>query len=128
MLTVTKPSIRYIMKCCWKDLLSLTSPKRHTSLRKVYLSSKSQIVKICQSHSQAFGAISGVPQGSNLGPLLFLMFIKTLPSCIEHYECLLFAGYLSIFKPLSAKDLDSLNTWFHSNKMLANTQKCFTMT
>ena len=74
----------------------------------------------------------GVPQGSILGPLFFLLYINDLPNTIELAECLLFADDTSIF--LSHSDLsyliskmnaelEKINIWMKIYKLSVNIDK-----
>ena len=65
-----------------------------------YLTNRFQVVKIGTTYSKKFRVLSGVPQGSHRGPILFLIFINDLPTVINHSACLLFADDLKIFRSI----------------------------
>ena len=98
---------------------------------KNYLSEREQFVCINGADSSMEKIICGVPQGSVLGPLLFLLFINDLPNATE-FLTLLFADDTTF--QLSGADLDLLyekanielekaSVWFKANKLTLNVKK-----
>ena len=73
-----------------------------------------------------------MPQGSHLGPLLFLLFINDIVSLFKYSKCLLFADDLKLFMPIKnvldcsnlQRDLDLLASWCHCNYFELNINKC----
>lgn len=100
-----------------------------------YLSNRSQIVAVKGFLSKPVELTSGVPQGSHLGPLLFIIFINDL---VEHIssEVLLYADDLKLFRVVNGvndclmlqRDLDNIQNWCFRNKMYLNVDKCFYIT
>ena len=83
---------------------------------KNFLSDRFQVVKVKSAISDPIRVISGVPQGSVLGPTLFLVFINDLVDEIKHSEILLFADDLKIFNTstnhmLLQTDLNNVALW-----------------
>ena len=73
-----------------------------------------------------------MPQGSNLGPLLFLIYIKNLPNCLETANTSLFADEINLscegksspeFKQKLNADLDNVHNWLMANKLTLNREK-----
>ena len=99
---------------------------------KSYLANRQQCVEYQGVRSPLEGVNTGVPQGSILGPLLFLIYINDLPNVCNKSNCLLYADDAAlIFKGTDASELQtSLNEelpviceWMKANKLSLNTRK-----
>ena len=75
---------------------------------------------------------SGVPQGSHLGPILFILFINDINNYITHSKFLLYADDLKLYSRINSPldcsklqiDLNSLQRWCVINGMNLNISKC----
>ena len=90
-----------------------------------YLSDRQQIVIVQNQTSRQLPVLSGVPQGSVLGPLLFLIFVNDMPSIFLDAIVWLFADDIKLlFDSLDFEsDLVRLHSWNIANGMLANVLK-----
>ena len=62
-----------------------------------YLYNRNQVVKIGDTISSSQTIICGIPQGSTLGPLLFLLYINDLPNCSSKLSFRIFADDTNMF-------------------------------
>ena len=76
----------------------------HLFLLLSYLRDRSQFVTLNGVFSKCFNVFSGIPQGSNLGPMLFTLFINDLPDYLQHSKVLIFADDVKIFKRINDED------------------------
>ena len=72
---------------------------------KSYLKDRQQRVIINGQQSNWGSVTAGVPQGSVLGPLLFLVFINDITSCITYSNIRLFAGDTCLFLEVDDRKL-----------------------
>ena len=109
---------------------------------KAFLEDRKQKVVIRGFESDELDVLSGVPQGSVLGPILFLLYINDLPQCVE-CPVSLFADDSKIYcrvpresndnqelagsHEILQKDLDELHEWATKWKMSFNVDKCTIM-
>jgi len=99
-----------------------------------YLHSRKLSVRYGGSQSVEFTALSEVPQGSHLGPLLFNLFINDIETVAES-RCLLFADDVKLFRVIKGpndnrilqEDLARVSEWCHGNSMELNVNKCFSI-
>ena len=83
------------------------------ALVKDYFSGRKQVVKFGSSISSFKDLQLGVPQGSVLGPLFFLIFINDLALALKNIKCKLFADDTTLY--LANDKLDTLITSFTNN-------------
>lgn len=101
-----------------------------------YISERVLFVKVRKSESDPIYVKSGIPQGSHLGPLLFLLFVNDIPSIFSDCQCLLYADDLKIFHKITSiedcvnfqKDIAALIIWCNNNHLSLNFSKCNIMT
>ena len=99
---------------------------------KSYLSDRKQFVSINGYNSDLMPVDCGVPQGSVLGPLLFLIYINDLHKAIQYCKVHHFADDTNLFhtsksvknlNKLVNRDMKHLNNWLSANKISLNVEK-----
>ena len=86
-------------------------------------------------NSSHLSVISGVPQGSILGPLLFLVYINDLPESVDISRLFLFADDTKLLKSIDSindfcilqSDIDSLQNWSLKWHLLLHPDKSVAM-
>ena len=99
---------------------------------KSYLSDRKQYVSLNGSNSSYLNITCGVPQGSVLGPLLFLIYINDLPHASSKLAFYLFADDTNIYYEAESlaqlqsvvnRELKKVKMWLDVNKLSLNIDK-----
>ena len=106
------------------------------SILNSYMKNRQQLTNFNGYKSSLESVTFGVPQGSVLGPLLFILYINDIINCSKRGHFVMFADDTNIFVNgnsekevyLKANELlDELNKYLHSNQLHINVEKCLFM-
>ena len=101
-----------------------------------YLTDRKQYVLYTNVKSQTIEITCDVPQGSVLGPLLFLIYVNDIANCLTHSKVISFADDTTVFSSSKCiddlyknvnSDLDDLSNWFKANTLALNVNKSNSM-
>ena len=101
---------------------------------KSYLSERKQIISLGKTTSKQLTVKQGVPQGSILGPVLFLLFVNDMPLHVQKSTMDIYADdatlslssnwkTLPLLNQSLSQDLSEKERWDRENKMYMNMQK-----
>ena len=102
------------------------------TLLRSYLTNRNQKCQIKNSFSSKRQIKCGVPQGSILGPLFFLLYINDLPHCLNKTKPRMFAddtnltasaNSLTDLEAAANSDLENLRKWLIANRLSLNVAK-----
>lgn len=105
------------------------------SLIASYLKNRAQYVHLNGYCSSLYYTMSGVSQGSTLGPILFLIMVNDLPRVVKSAKCLMFADDLKLYLIVKSNedtaalqgDINEVAEWSNQNRLHFNTDKCKTI-
>ena len=101
---------------------------------RAYLLDRQQYVTINGQQSNLLPVLSGIPQGSILGPLLFIIFINDLPLTINFSHLFLFADDTKCLSPIHSpteslnlqRDLQAIGVWSNQWSLAFNESSVLT--
>ena len=99
---------------------------------RAYLCGRRQLVTVLGATSRDLPFTSGVPQGSKLGPAIFLLYVNNLPYSILNSKVAMFAHDTKVYKVVMSVDdgaapqqeLDDLSSWSAAYGLAFNDKKC----
>ena len=93
---------------------------------------RTQCVVVNGTNSPALPVVSGVPQGSVLGPLLFLIYINDVTCVVSNGKLIIYADDIALYQIIHSpidfilvqQNINSICAWVEQNSLLLNTLKC----
>ena len=104
---------------------------KENELLRSYLTGRSQYVEVNGHKSSHLQISTGIPQGSVLGPLLFLIYINDLPNASNIFDMLMYADDTTLFCNMTDtitvdvinEELSKICDWLGANKLSLNIVK-----
>ena len=96
---------------------------------KSYLSGRKQFCSVNGQRSKTEGALCGIPQGSCLGPLLFIVYLNDFEGCLDFSKANMYAddthttiasNDIRELVRMTKKELLNISDWLRVNKLSAN--------
>ena len=103
---------------------------------KSYLTDRQQLVKCNGKLSKLMNLSTGIPQGTILGPILFVLYANDIFHNLSEGTCIMYADDITLFVSGSSINqvqqrlqicVNETYTWLNNNKLLVNTSKSNTM-
>lgn len=100
-------------------------------LLRCYLTNRKQFVHFDGTNSDLLNIHTGIPQGSILGPLLFIIYINDLPHSCSSFTPIIYADDTTLYTKISKtnteerinQELEQINIWLRVNKLSLNAKK-----
>ena len=104
---------------------------KENDLRRSYLTGRSKYVEVNGHKSSHLQISTGIPQGSVLGSLLFLIYINDLPNASNIFDMLMYADDTTLFCNMTDtitvdvinEELSKICDWLDANKLSLNIVK-----
>ena len=111
------------------------TPENLVKWIKDFLTERKQRVAVNGVFLKWHDVISGVPQGSVLGPVLFVAYINTLPDEIESSDIFLFADDNNLFRNIYSdndalllqRGIDKIHSWSTNSLLRFHPDKCYSI-
>ena len=132
LLTYRRPLILLIMIYCAKHCISIVVRGVAQKWIQSYLENRKQFISFNNCHSEILTVSCGVPQGSILGPKLFIMYINDICKVSQVFKYILFVDDTNLLccdRDLNELvrmingGLEQLQTWFSVNRLFLNISK-----
>ena len=99
---------------------------------KSYLTKREQIVRFQNVLSEPIHVTSGVPQGSHLGPLLFILYVNDISFILKKLNVLVYADDMKLYMEIGnandsqvfQNEINLFYTWCSKSLLQLNVKKC----